>query len=121
MTALAFLMIPVLLIPLVRPVHGALAVSFDAADYVIWPEAHAKGSTIHSYGGALWWAVVTVTSVGYADQYSVTVAGRAVAGRHHARRLARSPGRLRGRLPGRLRGRLPGRLRGRLPGSDGIT
>jgi hypothetical protein len=36
MTALAFLMIPVLLIPLARPVHGALAVSFDAADYVIW-------------------------------------------------------------------------------------
>lgn len=178
MTALAFLMIPVLLIPLVRPVHGALAVSFDAADYVIWAlfaadycvrftltpnrprfvrthlfdlavvvlpflrplralralrglralrllqasrlaaflgtgfgharavirrrglhyvvglviaimfvaaglevafEAHAKGGTIHSYGGALWWAVVTVTSVGYGDQYPVTVAGRAVA------------------------------------------
>src|SRR5580704_6199825 len=134
-TALAFLMIPVLLIPLVRPVHGAVAVSFDAADYVIWAlfaadycarftltpdrprfvrthlfdravigrrglhyvvglviaimfvaaglevafEAHAKGSTIHSYGGALWWAVVTVTSVGYGDQYPVTVAGRAVA------------------------------------------
>ncbi|MGA8454573.1 MAG: ion transporter [Streptosporangiaceae bacterium] len=178
MTALAFLMIPVLLIPLVRPVRGALAVSFDAADYVIWAlfaadycvrftltpnrprfvrthlfdlavvvlpflrplralralrglralrllqasrlaaflgtgfgharavirrrglhyvvglvvaimfvaaglevafEAHAKGGTIHSYGGALWWAVVTVTSVGYGDQYPVTVAGRAVA------------------------------------------
>src|SRR6202034_1761169 len=181
MTALAFLMIPVLLIPLVRPVHGAAAVSLDAADYVIWAlfatdycvrftltpdrprfvrthlfdlavvrlpflrplralralrglgelralrllqasrlaaflgtgfgharavigrrglqyvvglviaimfvaaglevafEAHAKGSTIHSYGGALWWAVVTVTSVGYGDQYPVTVAGRAVA------------------------------------------
>src|SRR5580704_17404372 len=160
-TALAFLMIPVLLIPLVCPVHGAVAVSFDAADYVIWAlfaadycarftltpdrprfvrthlfdlavvllpflrtlralralrglgelrplqasrlaaflgtgfgharavigrrglhyvvglviaimfvaaglevafEAHAKGSTIHSYGGALWWAAVTATS-----------------------------------------------------------
>lgn len=35
-TALAFLMIPVLLIPLVRPVHGVVAVSFDAADYAIW-------------------------------------------------------------------------------------
>jgi voltage-gated potassium channel len=172
MTALAFLMIPVLLIPLIRPVHGAVAVSFDAVDYAIWAlfavdygvrlglapdrptfvrthlfdlavvvlpflrplralralrllqasrlvaflgtgfgharaiirrrglhyvvglviaimfaaaglevafEAHAKGSTIHSYGGALWWAVVTVTSVGYGDQYPVTVAGRAVA------------------------------------------
>jgi voltage-gated potassium channel len=36
MTALAFLMIPVLVIPLVRPVHGAMAAAFDAADYVIW-------------------------------------------------------------------------------------
>jgi voltage-gated potassium channel len=181
MTALAFLMIPVLLIPLIRPLHGAVAVSFDAADYVIWAlfavdygvrlglvpdrltfvrthlfdlavvalpflrplralralrglgelralrllqasrlaafvgtgigharaiirrrglhyvvglviaimfaaaglevafEAHAKGSNIHSYGDALWWAVVTVTSVGYGDKYPVTAAGRAVA------------------------------------------
>jgi voltage-gated potassium channel len=180
-TALAFLMIPVLLVPLIRPLHGAVAVSFDAADYVIWAlfavdygvrfglapdrprfvrthvfdlavvalpflrplralralrglgelravrllqasrlaafvgtgfghareiirrrglhyvaglviaimfvaaglevafEAHAKGSNIHSYGDALWWAVVTVTSVGYGDQYPVTIAGRAVA------------------------------------------
>jgi voltage-gated potassium channel len=181
MTVLAFLMIPVLLIPLIRPVHGDVAVSFDTADYVIWAlfgfdygaklwlapdrtrfvrthlvdlavvalpflrplralralralgqlrmlrllqasrlvaflgtgigharaiiqrkglhyvavvviaimfasaglevavEAHAKGSNIHSYGDALWWALVTVTSVGYGDKYSVTAAGRAVA------------------------------------------
>jgi voltage-gated potassium channel len=181
MTALAFLMIPVLLVPLVHPVHGAVAVSFDAADYLIWAlfavdygvrfglapdrprfvrthvfdlavvvlpflrplralralrglgelralrllqasrlaafvgtgighareiirrrglhyvvavviaimfaaaglevafEAHAKGGNIHNYGDALWWAVVTVTSVGYGDKYPVTAAGRAVA------------------------------------------
>jgi len=177
MTALAFLMIPVLLIPLVRPVHGAAAVSFNAADYVIWAlfatdycvrftltpdrpkfvrthlfdlavvllpflrplralralrglgelralrllqasrlaafigtgfgharavirrrglhyvvglviaimfvaaglevafEAHAKGSTIHSYGGALWWAVVTLTTTGYGDEVPLTQSG----------------------------------------------
>jgi len=181
MTVLAFLMVPVLLIPLIRQVHGAVAVSFDAADYVIWAlfaadygvrlglapdrpvfarthlfdlavvalpflrplralralrglgelralrvlqtsrlaafvgtgigharaiiqrrglhyvvglvvvimfaaaglevafEAHAKGSNIHTYGDALWWAVVTVTSVGYGDKYPVTASGRAVA------------------------------------------
>ena len=181
MTALAVAMIPVLLIPLVRPVHGAVAACFDAADYLIWAlfgvdysraavpgpraaavrphplidlavvllpflrplravralrglgqlrmlrllqasrlaafigtgisharaivrrrglhyvvaivvaimfvsaglevafEGHARGGTIHSYGGALWWSVVTITSVGYGDQYPVTIAGRAVA------------------------------------------
>jgi voltage-gated potassium channel len=181
MTALAVAMIPVLLIPLVRPVHGAVATSFDAAEYLIWVlfgadysvrfylapdrwrfvrthlidlavvllpflrplralralrglgqlrtlrllqasrlaafigtgigharaivarrglhyvaaivvvimfaaaglevafEAHARGGTIHNYGDALWWSVVTITSVGYGDQYPVTIAGRAVA------------------------------------------
>ena len=36
MTALALLMIPILVIPLVHPVRGALAESFDLADYLIW-------------------------------------------------------------------------------------
>jgi voltage-gated potassium channel len=181
MTGLAFAMIPVLVIPLVRPVHGAVAMFFHAADDLIWVlfgvdyavrlylaperrrfvrthlvdlavvllpflrplravravrglgqlrtlrllqasrlaafigtgigharaivarrglhyvaaivvaimfaaaglevafEAHARGGTIHNYGDALWWSVVTITSVGYGDQYPVTLAGRAVA------------------------------------------
>jgi len=42
-------------------------------------ERSAPGSNIHSYGAALWWAIVTVTTVGYGDKYPVTVGGRAVA------------------------------------------
>jgi voltage-gated potassium channel len=42
-------------------------------------ENHAPGSNIHSYGDALWWAVVTVTTVGYGDRFPVTPGGRAVA------------------------------------------
>ena len=33
------------------------------------------GSNIHSYADALWWAVVTVTTVGYGDRFPVTAGG----------------------------------------------
>jgi voltage-gated potassium channel len=56
-----------------------VAIMFAAAGLEVAFEAHARGGTIHNYGDALWWSVVTITSVGYGDQYPVTLAGRAVA------------------------------------------
>jgi voltage-gated potassium channel len=38
-----------------------------------------EGASIHSFADALWWAVVTITTVGYGDMVPVTVAGRAIA------------------------------------------
>ena len=42
-------------------------------------EENAKGSNIHNYPDALWWAIVTVTTVGYGDRFPVTEGGRTVA------------------------------------------
>ena len=37
------------------------------------------GASIHSFADALWWAVVTITTVGYGDMVPATTVGRAVA------------------------------------------
>jgi voltage-gated potassium channel len=50
-----------------------------ASSVVLDAERHAAGSNIRSFGDALWWGVVTISSVGYGDHYPVTAAGRAIA------------------------------------------
>jgi voltage-gated potassium channel len=52
---------------------------FAAAGLEVAFELHARGSNIHGFADALWWAVVTVTTVGYGDKFPVTAAGRGVA------------------------------------------
>jgi voltage-gated potassium channel len=42
-------------------------------------ERTAVGTHIHNFGDAIWWACVTITSVGYGDVTPVTLEGRFIA------------------------------------------
>ena len=64
---------------LFRVLIAAAGTLFLGAWAVLLFEEKAKGSNIHSYPDALWWAIVTVTTVGYGDRFPVSAGGRAVA------------------------------------------
>ncbi|NUP74865.1 MAG: two pore domain potassium channel family protein [Sinomonas sp.] len=42
-------------------------------------EQNEPGANIRSFGTAIWWALETITTVGYGDHYPVTIVGRFVA------------------------------------------
>lgn len=64
---------------LFRVLIAATVTLFIGAWLVLLFEENAKGSNIHDYPDALWWAIVTVTTVGYGDRFPVSAGGRAVA------------------------------------------
>lgn len=61
-------------------VAAAITAIVVAGGVLVWSfERHAAGSGIQSLGDAMWWAVVTATTVGYGDYTPITIEGRAIA------------------------------------------
>jgi len=52
---------------------------FSSAVAVLEAEQNAEGSNITSFADAIWWALASVTTVGYGDRYPVTDDGRVIA------------------------------------------
>jgi voltage-gated potassium channel len=51
-----------------------------SASLLYWAEAEAQPDKFGSIPRAIWWAIVTLTTVGYGDTFPVTALGRTLAG-----------------------------------------
>jgi voltage-gated potassium channel len=58
---------------------ASIVLVFVASLAILDVERHAPGTHIHNIGDAIWWACVTITSVGYGDIEPVTFYGRCIA------------------------------------------
>ena len=60
-------------------IYVSVVILFNLAVIVFLFERGAPGSKIRSLGDAIWWVVVTATTVGYGDYVTVTTVGKLAA------------------------------------------
>lgn len=59
---------------------GTAMIIFIGALAMLDNERGKPGANIETFGDAVWWAMTTVTTVGYGDRFPVTGMGRVIAG-----------------------------------------
>ena len=57
----------------------SILIAYIGAVQITITERGVEGSNIKSFGDGLWWAVTTVTTVGYGDRFPTTSVGRVLA------------------------------------------
>jgi voltage-gated potassium channel len=58
---------------------ASIFVAYISAVQITITERDIDGSNIKNFGDGLWWAITTVTTVGYGDRYPTTTEGRFLA------------------------------------------
>jgi voltage-gated potassium channel len=64
---------------IVYTICGAAVLIYAGSLAILQAERYQPGAKITSFGDAVWWAITTVTTVGYGDLSPVTTMGRVVA------------------------------------------
>lgn len=60
-------------------VSSATLLTYVGALAVLDAERDAEGANILNFGDALWWAFVTITTIGFGDHFPITTEGRLIA------------------------------------------
>lgn len=60
-------------------ISGAILLVYVASLAVLQAERGQPDAHITNFGDAVWWAITTITTVGYGDMYPVTTTGRVIA------------------------------------------
>ena len=58
---------------------ASIFIAYVAAIQITISERTVEGSNIKNFGDGIWWAITTVTTVGYGDKFPTTMEGKFLA------------------------------------------